>query len=63
MLNRRDLFRSAAALSAASAQKILGANDRINLGVIGQALHLGNIAHLQKRQIHFDPIREEILPL
>jgi len=28
-----------------------------------QASHLGNIAYLQKRQIHFDPVREEILPL
>lgn len=27
-----------------------------------QASHLGNIAYLQKRQIHFDPAREEILP-
>jgi hypothetical protein len=28
-----------------------------------QASHLGNIAYLQKRQLHFDPVREEILPL
>ncbi len=28
-----------------------------------QASHLGNIAYLQKRKIHFDPVREEILPL
>ena len=28
-----------------------------------QASHLGNIAYLQKRQIHFDPVREEIQPL
>jgi len=28
-----------------------------------QASHLGNIAYLQKRKIHFDPLREEILPL
>ncbi len=38
-LNRRDLFRAAAtsavALTAASYSRILGANDRINLGVIG----------------------------
>lgn len=27
-----------------------------------QASHLGNIAYLQKREIHFDPVREEILP-
>lgn len=27
-----------------------------------QASHLGNIAYVQKRQIDFDPIREEILP-
>jgi predicted dehydrogenase len=27
-----------------------------------QASHLGNIAYLQKRRIHFDPAREEILP-
>lgn len=27
-----------------------------------QASHLGNISYLQKRQLHFDPIREEILP-
>jgi predicted dehydrogenase len=35
MLNRRDLFRTAAVFSAASYQKIMGANDRINLGLIG----------------------------
>src|SRR5271165_6534027 len=35
MLNRRDLFRSAAVFTAASYQKILGANDRINLGLVG----------------------------
>lgn len=28
-----------------------------------QASHLGNVAYLQKRQINFDPDREEILPL
>jgi predicted dehydrogenase len=28
-----------------------------------QASHLGNIAYLQKRELHFDTIREEILPL
>ena len=28
-----------------------------------QASHLGNIAYLQKRELHFDPVREEILPL
>ena len=27
-----------------------------------QASHLCNIAYLQKRRIHFDPDREEILP-
>lgn len=27
-----------------------------------QASHLGNIAYVQKRQIDFDPVREEILP-
>jgi predicted dehydrogenase len=27
-----------------------------------QASHLGNIAYMQKRQIDFDPVREEILP-
>jgi predicted dehydrogenase len=27
-----------------------------------QASHLGNIAYVQKREIHFDPVREEILP-
>lgn len=27
-----------------------------------QASHLGNIAYLEKRQLHFDPAREEILP-
>jgi len=27
-----------------------------------QASHLGNIAYLEKRQIDFDPIREEIMP-
>jgi predicted dehydrogenase len=33
---RRDLFRStAAAMTAASYQRVLGANDKINLGVIG----------------------------
>jgi predicted dehydrogenase len=35
MLNRRDLFRTAAVFSAASYQRILGANDRVNLGLIG----------------------------
>lgn len=28
-----------------------------------QASHLGNIAYVQRRQLHFDPQREEILPL
>ncbi|MEO8027956.1 MAG: Gfo/Idh/MocA family oxidoreductase, partial [Bryobacteraceae bacterium] len=28
-----------------------------------QASHLGNIAYEQKRRLHFDPVREEILPL
>lgn len=28
-----------------------------------QASHLGNLAYLQNRKIHFDPVREEILPL
>src|SRR5882672_3393468 len=32
---RRDLFRSAVAVSAASYQRILGANDKVNLGLIG----------------------------
>jgi predicted dehydrogenase len=27
-----------------------------------QASHLGNIAYLEKRRIHFDPVREEIMP-
>jgi len=27
-----------------------------------QASHLGNIAYMEKRQIDFDPVREEILP-
>ncbi|MBI3665303.1 MAG: Gfo/Idh/MocA family oxidoreductase [Acidobacteria bacterium] len=27
-----------------------------------QASHLGNIAYMEKRRIHFDPVREEILP-
>lgn len=27
-----------------------------------QASHLGNIAYVQRREIHFDPVREEILP-
>ena len=27
------------------------------------ASHLGNIAYVQKRTLHFDPDREEILPL
>jgi predicted dehydrogenase len=35
MINRRDLFRSAAAFTAASYSRILGANDRIHLGLIG----------------------------
>ncbi|MBI1786662.1 MAG: Gfo/Idh/MocA family oxidoreductase [Acidobacteria bacterium] len=34
-LDRRDLFRGAAALTAASYSRILGANDRVPLGVIG----------------------------
>lgn len=28
-----------------------------------QASHLGNISYVQRRQLHFDPQREEILPL
>jgi predicted dehydrogenase len=28
-----------------------------------QASHLGNLAYEQKRELHFDPVREEILPL
>ena len=32
---RRDLFRSAVAVSAASYQRILGANDKVNLGLVG----------------------------
>ncbi len=28
-----------------------------------QASHLGTMAYLQKRTIHFDPVREEVLPL
>lgn len=28
-----------------------------------QASHLGNIAYVQRKQLHFDPQREEILPL
>ena len=35
MLNRRDLFRTAAAFTAASYSRILGANDRVRLGLIG----------------------------
>ncbi len=35
MLNRRDLFRTAAAFTAASYSRILGANDRIRLGLVG----------------------------
>jgi hypothetical protein len=27
-----------------------------------QASHLGNIAYMEKRQIDFDPVREEIMP-
>ena len=27
-----------------------------------QASHLGNISYVQKRRIHFDPLREQILP-
>jgi predicted dehydrogenase len=34
-LQRRDLIRGAAALTAASYSRVLGANDKINLGVIG----------------------------
>src|SRR5262245_5210396 len=34
-LLRRDLFRGAAALTAASYSRILGANDRVRLGLIG----------------------------
>ncbi|MEO8028840.1 MAG: gfo/Idh/MocA family oxidoreductase, partial [Bryobacteraceae bacterium] len=32
---RRDVFRSAVAVSAASYQRVQGANDKVNLGVIG----------------------------
>ena len=35
MLNRRDLIRTAAAFTAASYSRILGANDRVRLGLIG----------------------------
>ena len=35
MMNRRDTFRTAAVFTAASYQKIMGANDRVNLGLIG----------------------------
>ena len=35
MMNRRDLFRSAAAFTAASYSRVMGANDRVNLGLIG----------------------------
>ena len=34
-MNRRDLFRASAALTAASYSKVLGANDKVNLGLIG----------------------------
>jgi predicted dehydrogenase len=34
-LHRRDLFRSAVAFTAASYARVLGANDKVNLGVIG----------------------------
>jgi predicted dehydrogenase len=34
-LNRRDLFRTATAATAASYARVLGANDKIGLGVIG----------------------------
>jgi hypothetical protein len=35
MMNRRDAFKTAAVFTAAYYQKILVANDRINLGLIG----------------------------
>lgn len=35
MMNRRDLFRSTAAFTAASYSRIMGANDRVQLGLIG----------------------------
>jgi predicted dehydrogenase len=35
MMTRRDVFRSAAAISAASYSRVMGANDRVNLGLIG----------------------------
>jgi hypothetical protein len=28
-----------------------------------QASHLGNIAYMEKRRLHFDTIREKIMPL
>ena len=34
-MNRRSLIRGAAAMSAASYMRVLGANDRIQLGLIG----------------------------
>ena len=35
MINRRDLFRSAAAMTAVSYSRVMGANERVQLGVIG----------------------------
>ena len=34
-MHRRDLFRASAALPALSYSRVLGANDRVNLGLIG----------------------------
>jgi len=35
MMNRRDVFRSAAAFTAASYSRVMGANDRVHLGLFG----------------------------
>ena len=35
MINRRDMFRSAAAFTALSYSRVMGANDRIRLGLVG----------------------------
>ncbi|PYT11233.1 MAG: hypothetical protein DMG59_26965, partial [Acidobacteria bacterium] len=35
MMNRRDVFRSAAAFTAASYSRVMGANDRVHLGLVG----------------------------
>ena len=34
-MNRRDVFRSAAAFTAASYSRVMGANDRVHLGLVG----------------------------